>query len=235
MNYLALYLRAPLQSWGASGMFEERTTLDHPTRSGVLGMLAAACGIDKHDELREREWLEQMSSLGFKSFGFKVGSRLRDYHTVGGGYNKDNPRERPMIPSTSEGKPKGTSLTKRYYLIDTIFGVILSGDEGILTTLSQALDNPVWGVWFGRKCCIPTEPINAGIHASEADALAALQQRYRRSRPQEAEIETTSQVVTTFETSSSDAHELLRDVPVSYSKREYQGRWIKTEHPKPVK
>ena len=45
MRHLALYLRAPLQSWGASSKFGDRGTIDAPTRSGLLGMIAAACGI----------------------------------------------------------------------------------------------------------------------------------------------------------------------------------------------
>ena len=36
MKHLALYLRAPLQSWGASSKFGDRGTLDAPTRSGLL-------------------------------------------------------------------------------------------------------------------------------------------------------------------------------------------------------
>ena len=37
-----------MQSWGHASRFERRTTALHPTRSGVLGIIAAALGIDKH-------------------------------------------------------------------------------------------------------------------------------------------------------------------------------------------
>ena len=46
--WLALLLDGPMQSWGHASRFERRTTALHPTRSGVLGLIAAALGIDKH-------------------------------------------------------------------------------------------------------------------------------------------------------------------------------------------
>jgi len=46
--WLALLLDGPMQSWGHASRFERRTTALHPTHSGVLGLIAAALGIDKH-------------------------------------------------------------------------------------------------------------------------------------------------------------------------------------------
>ena len=43
MATLLLRLAAPLQSWGSSSKFEIRTTEKMPTKSGVVGMLAAGC------------------------------------------------------------------------------------------------------------------------------------------------------------------------------------------------
>ena len=51
--YLALYFDAPLQSWGYASKFDRRTTLAHPTRSGVIGLLCAAAGIGIADPLDE--------------------------------------------------------------------------------------------------------------------------------------------------------------------------------------
>ena len=91
MKFLALYLRAPLQSWGASSKFGDRGTLDAPTRSGLLGMIAAACGVDKNDEVRDREWLARAASLSFTVVSFRRGDRMTDYHTVGGGFDETDP------------------------------------------------------------------------------------------------------------------------------------------------
>ena len=42
---LALLLDGPMQSWGFTSRFTRRTTALHPTKSGVVGLLAAALGI----------------------------------------------------------------------------------------------------------------------------------------------------------------------------------------------
>ncbi len=44
MATLLLRLAAPLQAWGADSKFETRKTNREPTKSGVIGLLAAALG-----------------------------------------------------------------------------------------------------------------------------------------------------------------------------------------------
>ena len=51
MATLLLRLAAPLQSWGSSSKFEIRTTEKMPTKSGVVGMLAAALGLRRDADL----------------------------------------------------------------------------------------------------------------------------------------------------------------------------------------
>lgn len=49
MATLLLRLAAPLQAWGADSKFETRKTGREPTKSGVIGLLAAALGL-RRDE-----------------------------------------------------------------------------------------------------------------------------------------------------------------------------------------
>ena len=49
MATLLLRLAAPLQAWGADSKFETRKTNREPTKSGVIGLLAAALGL-RRDE-----------------------------------------------------------------------------------------------------------------------------------------------------------------------------------------
>ena len=51
MSTLLLRLAAPMQSWGISSKFDRRTTNMEPTRSGVIGMLAAAMGLSREEPL----------------------------------------------------------------------------------------------------------------------------------------------------------------------------------------
>ena len=233
MKFLALYLRAPLQSWGASSKFGDRGTLDAPTRSGLLGLLAAACGVDKNDEARDREWLARAAKLSMTVLAFRRGDRMTDYHTVGARYDKDNPWQKRMIPTTADGKPRGTDITHRDYLTDSIFGVVFSGDEALLEEMGSGIANPVYGVWLGRKSCIPTEPILVGIFDSESAARGALAERLRgsleRCGGKVTEKTSTDVEFSVVEVSAGEEDETLLDVPVSFGKREFHARRIRRE------
>jgi len=234
MKFLALYLRAPLQSWGAASKFGDRGTLDAPTRSGLLGMIAAACGIDKNDEARDREWLERArtAKLSLIVLAFRRGDRMTDYHTVGARYDKDDPWQKRMIPTKAEdGSPKkDPTVTHRDYLTDSVFGAVISGDDELVAEMAEGLSNPVWGVWFGRKSCIPTEPILVGVFESDDAAKDAIKERFRRSlergKGKVAGVEGESVAFSVVEASAGEAEEMILDVPVSFTRREYHARRI---------
>lgn len=231
MKHLALYLRAPLQSWGSSSKFGDRGTIDAPTRSGLLGLIAAACGIDKNDEARDREWLARTARLSLEVVGFKRGDRMTDYHTVGARYDKNDPWQKRMIPTTADGKPRGTDLTHRDYLSDSVFGAVLSGDDALVAEMSTALANPVWGVWLGRKSCIPTEPVLAGVFESAETARAGLADRWRRSAERAGKTigETTTAAFSVVEALPGETDETVLDVPVSFAKREFHARGFRRD------
>ena len=168
--YLALYFDAPLQSWGYASKFDRRTSLAHPTRSGVIGLLCAACGIDRAD-VQGLERLE--SGLDVDVYAYALGSRLTDYHTVGGGY--DAKRDAQKICRKASGGTGTTVQTWREFLEDSRFGVVVSGDAGLIRELAHHLEDPVWGVWFGRKACVPAARVYEGVHADEDSALRALE------------------------------------------------------------
>ena len=168
--YLALYFDAPLQSWGYASKFDRRTSLAHPTRSGVIGLLCAACGIDRAD-VQGLERLEK--GLDVDVYAYALGSRLTDYHTVGGGY--DARRDSQKICRKASGGTGTTVQTWREFLEDSRFGVVVSGEAGLIHELAHHLEDPVWGVWFGRKACVPAARVYEGVHADEDSALRALE------------------------------------------------------------
>jgi CRISPR system Cascade subunit CasD len=179
---LAIYLDAPLQSWGVSSRFQRRGTESAPSKSGVLGLIAAAMGIDKHDP-DESERLAPLSACRFSVFPVAKGEkpapvlRLEDFHTVGGGYDRDDPLERLHIARKASGGPSTTIITRRFYLEQARFVAVLEGDSGILPKAASALEDPVWGVWFGRKCCLPASPLLPTLALSISEALDALLQK----------------------------------------------------------
>lgn len=185
-GYLALMLDAPLQSWGFASRFQRRTTGLHPTKSGVVGLICAAMGLAK-GSTEEQEALPKLAKLTMTSIAIPRQQtsawtqqtqelpvrRMEDFHTVGGGYDKETHRQ--SIPRKASGGPcDNPTVTRRQYLADARFGVILAGDRGLLEHMATALQDPVWGVWFGRKNCIPAEPIHRGLFNKESEAQRAL-------------------------------------------------------------
>jgi CRISPR system Cascade subunit CasD len=168
LRFLALRLEGPLQSWGFDSQYNRRNTGLMPTKSAIAGMCCAALGLSRGSE-KERKFLAAFAAVRMISIAIpkkRVSKevavrRLQDYHTV------QNTRR-------ADGKIKDCVLTYRQYLTDAAFGVILAGEAMILEKIAAALANPRWGIWLGRKTCIPSAPILAGLKDSYEDALALL-------------------------------------------------------------
>ncbi|MFD7499486.1 type I-E CRISPR-associated protein Cas5/CasD [Streptomyces sp. NPDC059850] len=81
-------LAGPLQSWGVASRFDRRDTLVHPTKSGFVGLLAAALGHDRAYDLDPR-----LLELRFAVRADRPGKSIRDFHLVGGGRYPVRPRD----------------------------------------------------------------------------------------------------------------------------------------------
>ena len=171
-GYLLMWFEAPLQAWGYDSKFGRRDTLGFPTKSGVLGLLCCALGQGGE----QRDWLSFWSeqSLFIEAYATEGENNksvvppllLRDFHMIGSGYDDKDPWQTLLIPKTQEGKKSvggGTKLTYRYYLQDMAFAVILNGPRSELEKMQEALCRPVWDLYFGRKCCVPSEFIGRGV------------------------------------------------------------------------
>jgi len=183
-KYILLWIESPLQAWGADSKFGQRDTLPFPTKSGVLGMVLCAMGASgpQNDLLAKLnfETLEIASYVRSKlskdgQTREKVSREplLRDFHMVGSGYGDKDIWQKLLIPKTSEGKPAvggGTKMTYRYYLQDARFAAVLEVAADMADTISDAIKNPVYDLYFGRKNCVPTERIFQGSFDSIAEA-----------------------------------------------------------------
>lgn len=166
---LVLRLEGPLQSWGVVSQFNHRLTSLLPTRSAVTGLLCVALGLERGSQA-EADFLTRCNRLHMRAVMLplvvEIGEtqktlpvrRLEDYHTV-----KDTLK--------ASGAIKDCHITWRQYLLDAAFRVFLQGDRVTLEETAAALQDPVWGVWLGRKACIPSAPVFAGLYASEDEAL----------------------------------------------------------------
>ncbi len=158
MATLMLRLVGPMQSWGTTSRFDERDTGKEPSKSGVLGLVAAALGIDREN------WadLEPLCRLRMGVRHDRPGVPKRDYQTAQG-----------VI--TGNGLAKDPAVTTRHYLADAAFLVGLSGDDrAVLERIHAALADPMWPLALGRKSYVPSEPIWMPGAVVDADLRTAL-------------------------------------------------------------
>ena len=167
-SHLALWLDGPLMAWGHDSYFNHRHTALWPTKSGIIGLLAAARGFDKLVD-SHKEAVKSLAGTRMTAIRFPRQIRgeplplglLNDYHTVGAYDLKRNPDDRLRVPAKagSRAPRQNPDVTHRHYLEDARFGVVLSGLADVLEPCVEALSRPHWGIWFGRKSCLPAAPV----------------------------------------------------------------------------
>lgn len=214
MPTLLLRLAGPMQSWGTTSRFDARDTGKEPSKSGVVGLLAAALGIDR--EL----WNDELQALAALTMGVRhdrPGVLKRDYQTA------------QRIISADRSKVHETAVTTRDYLADATFLVGLEGpDRGLLERAHAALQNPVWPLALGRKSYVPAESIWLEDGAVDAPLLPTLAdwpwlatQRRGEARPERL-------LVSLESTDSSGA--LRMDQPLSsFTERRFGARHVRSE------
>jgi CRISPR system Cascade subunit CasD len=183
MPTLLIRLVGPMQSWGTTSRFNQRDTGKEPSKSGVIGLLAAALGIEREN------WtaLEPFTHLSMGVRHDRPGVPKYDYQTAGQGTDQIVGTEsithiRSRIILASGKHPSGAHLGEgvqsyRNYLADANFLVAFEGNNRSLLEKAHArLKNPTWPLALGRKSYLPSEPvwIENGIQdAPLRDALAA--------------------------------------------------------------
>jgi len=150
MLTLLLRLQAPMQSWGTTSRFDERDTQLEPSKSGVLGLICAALGRDRREEIQD------IASLRMGVRCDREGVLMRDYQTAGG--DRD-PKKKTLLIASGDRQAR-TVVSPRFYLADAAFLVGLEGENrGLLETIHSALRTPVWPLALGRKSFVPGAPV----------------------------------------------------------------------------
>jgi CRISPR system Cascade subunit CasD len=143
MAVLLLRLHAPMQSWGSRSKFDDRLTEREPTKSGIIGLIAAAFGYRRY-ETDEIQKLSTALKIGI--LAECDGEVFYDFQMV----KHSNPKKDPWI-------------SKRYYLSDASFIVGLEGEKDFLEKVSFALTHPYFPLYLGRRSCPPVGQVVLGI------------------------------------------------------------------------
>lgn len=169
MKFLTFQIYAPLVSWGEISVGEERHSARHPSKSAVIGLIAAALGISREEE-------KKLNDLG-KILGVAVklysgGSILKDFHTA-----QVPKTEKSVVYYTrkaevnADKKKIGTILSRREYRCDALAVVAIylkyKTDELTLGQIAEKLKHPEFQLYFGRKSCVPALPLDPKLIEAE--------------------------------------------------------------------
>lgn len=134
-----------MQSWGDESRFKIRATATTPTKSGIVGLIAAAQGRRRTDEI------EDLAALNLAVRVDQSGSLLRDYQTAQEWQTKPN---------------EPAQLVKRYFLSDAAFlAAVESDDRALLESIADSLKAPAYPLFMGRRSC----PVHPGLVVGIAD------------------------------------------------------------------
>lgn len=169
-EYLVFTVTATLGAMGELAGHERRSSWGWPGRSALLGLLGAALGIRRDGDFSALDGLSVAVAV------FDEGRPLRDYHTVQTipTAKVKRPQSRP-IGLREVGGEVNTTITHRDYRTCPLYAVAISGDA--LEVIAEALKQPVFTLYLGRKSC----PLSAPL-APQVIAAASVEAALARAR-----------------------------------------------------
>ena len=208
MSTLLLRFAGPFQSWGSASRFSVRKTEREPTKSGIIGFIAAAMGLERDQPI------DEFVNIRYGVRIDQIGEVFRDFHTA----------------RTSDGSQ--AFISSRYYLADAVFLIGIEGDDSLLKEVDKAIKNPVFPLFLGRRSCPPVGPISLGIKygACVMETLSDIETApwqastwYQKKQGKKVYLE----IVMDAEAEEEGAF-LRSDVPITFSQshRKYSYRWI---------
>lgn len=162
---LVFQLKAPLASFGSSpGSYRQSDS--RPRRSALLGVVAAALGIEHKDS---ESFQQLIQSVRVAHLALGKTEMMVDYHTVEASNAMQSQTRREQLHGIQEGPndspwtnedrkglgkyDRTTVVTKREYLQSGHWLVALQADEQLLRRIERALEQPTYPLFLGRKCC----------------------------------------------------------------------------------
>ena len=173
--FLVFALYGPMAAFGGVAVGERRGGDARPSRSAVLGLLAASKGI-------ERDAADRLAAIEH-GYGVAVridaaGVALSDYHTA-----QVPPARRGVSHATRRAELDApeleTILSRREYRTDALFSIAIWARDAApipLDALQAGLRLPGFVLSIGRKSCPLGLPPGAEIVMAQ-DALAAIEHR----------------------------------------------------------
>lgn len=221
MKTILLKFSGPLQSWGTGSHFKTRHTDFYPSRSAIVGLIAACLGYRRDED----DKIEELNGLDFAVRVDQQGKITEDYQIVQG--------------YTKKGTPH-TDETHRYYLADAIFIVAIShASDEFIKKIEQGLRNPYFQPFMGRRSCpVPADFVLGTESGSIVDALRTLEwQAAEWSMKSQSDLSQVSlEIYVDSHLTENNHYQLRQDRVVSFSQKErrfgfrYESRLITYAH-----
>ena len=176
MKYLLFTLYGPFSAFGGIAVGERRGTWPIPSKSAVVGMVAAAMGVAR---IHEEEHIRIQAALAFAVRTDAPGRIVNDYHTI-----QSPPKMKGRTFATRKEetavKDLGTILSRREWICDGFFTVALwnmpaASEDVCVPVIRNALEKPVFSPYLGRKAAPPALPFRPEVieQPSLQEAFAA--------------------------------------------------------------
>lgn len=157
MKTILLKFAGPMQSWGTDSHFEIRHTDSYPSKSGVLGLVAAALGWRRNDKR-----IEELNKICFAVRVDQPGTILEDYHIA----------HKPEVKKGGVVSYR-TYVIKRHYLQDGVFVAALGISQAEdVDEILAALRQPYFQPYMGRRS-LPL-PVDFILDVVEGEPVSVL-------------------------------------------------------------
>lgn len=189
-EFLLFTLHAPLMSWGEIAVGETRGSWDRPSRSAVLGLVAAGLGLAR-DAQSEHDALDAGYGVAVRMDA--AGTPMVDFHTAQaaaeGVARRHGTGSRAAL--LSAGEPS-TTLSRRSYRQDSVATVALWARFDARWTMAElavALRRPVFTLYAGRKANPLGLPLAPEVISVDTLAAAFVHREIRHGVPPDAPSE----------------------------------------------
>lgn len=161
-SLLVLRLEGAMQSWGDGSKWDDRDSSSMPSKSGIVGLLACAMGME-----RENPEITAMSeAISVTVRADRPGKKVVDFQTV-----TTLPGCHLQTVNGTRRSSGDTIISRRTYLQDASFLVVIASDTRWHNRIAAALKAPKWCVYLGRKNCVPSRPVLECEAPEEQDPL----------------------------------------------------------------
>lgn len=202
-SYLIFRLHGTLASWGDIAVGDIRPSYRYPSKSAVMGLLAAALGIKRDETERLNELFKLQFSVRVDAFGVPI----EDYHTIQTPSEQSIKNDRSKdywtrldeieainwrVIQSQSNTEAGAIQSRRTYYCNAVYTiaineainseVVWSKIKPEITRLDDVisyLEKPLFTLYLGRKSCPLSLPLEAQIRQGETCLEAFNQAEFR--------------------------------------------------------